>query len=81
MLDPLDSVSLRHQARLLGICRSKIYYKPIISDDNFLANEILEIYGNSDCRYGYRKIHASLLSTGLIINKKKVQRIMGEQGT
>ncbi|KKB96357.1 Integrase core domain protein [Candidatus Arcanobacter lacustris] len=81
MLDPLDEeVSVRHQARLLGVCRSKIYYKPIISDDNFIANEILEIYGNSDCRYGYRKIHASLLVKGLIINKKKIQRMMKNLG-
>jgi putative transposase len=80
MLDPLDNISLRLQARLLGVCRSKIYYTPIVSDDSFLANEILEIYGNSDCRYGYRKVHASLSGEGLIINKKKIQRIMGELG-
>jgi putative transposase len=81
MLDPQDNlVSLRHQARLLKVCRSRIYYQPIIGDDDFVANEILEIYSNSDCRYGYRKVHACLLNKGLIINKKKTQRIMRELG-
>jgi putative transposase len=81
MLSPEDNqLSLRHQARILEICRSKIYYKPIISDDGFIANEILEIYSSSDCRYGYRKVHACLLNKKLIINKKKTQRIMRELG-
>jgi len=49
-------------------------------DDSIIANKIAEIYGRSDCRYGYRKVHDELVETGDIINKKKVQRIMKELG-
>jgi putative transposase len=41
---------------------------------------IREIYLSSDCRYGYRKIRASLNEKGKIISNKKVLKIMQEIG-
>jgi len=69
-------LSIRAQAELLSIPRSSFYYKPIINDESEIANLIHEHYLSSDCRYGYRKITASLNIAGNIINHKKVLRIM-----
>lgn len=81
MLDKEDKdLSIRQQAKLLEVNRSGIYYQNVISDDSMITNQIAEIYGGSDCRYGYRKVHDELLEMGNLINKKKVQRIMKDLG-
>lgn len=69
-------LSIREQTELLGIARTGFYYKPIIKDDSELANLIRDAYQDSDCRYGYRKIVASLKIQGKIVNNKKVLKIM-----
>ena len=78
MLDPEEALTIRRQARLLSVSRSNFYYHIIINNDSEVANIIIEIYGKSDCRYGYRKVHAELRESGIICNKKKTQRIMRE---
>jgi putative transposase len=45
-----------------------------------VANVINEVYLASDCRYGYRKIPAELTSRSIIVNHKKVLRIMQDIG-
>jgi putative transposase len=69
-------LSIRKQAILLDVCRSNLYYKPLLTNESSLANLIKEIYLQSDCRYGYRKITAALNQQGQIINHKKVLRLM-----
>ena len=73
-------ISIRQQCELLGINRSGYYYRPIINNDSLLANEIMEVYSLSDCRYGYRKITKSLQSKDMKINYKKTLRLMKEMG-
>lgn len=80
MLESGLEISVRKQAKILGIPRTKLYYKPIINDESSFANLIREIYLSSDCRYGYRKIRASLKENGEIISNKKVLKIMQEIG-
>lgn len=81
MLDKADTdLSIRCQAKLLEIHRSRLYYQKVINDDSLLANEIMEIYGRSDCRYGYRKVHDELLEMGNAIDKKKVHQMMQKLG-
>lgn len=80
MFEPSSSIPIRKQAKLLEVPRTKLYYKPIINDDSIVANMIMEAYLSSDCRYGYRKITASLLNCNIIVNSKKVLRIMNELG-
>lgn len=80
MLCNLEPLSVRKQAGLLGISRSFFYYEPRLSDDSEIANLIKDVYLSSDCRYGYRKISASLKMEGFEINSKKVRRLMGEMG-
>lgn len=75
-------LSIRTQCRLLGINRSSLYYKAIINGDSEIANLIREIYLESDCRYGYRKITNSLkLEHDMIVNHKKVLKIMQDWHT
>lgn len=80
MLEISPDLSIRKQAALLIVPRTKVYYRQIINDETEIANSIMEIYLSSDCRYGYRKITASLKNQNLIINQKKVFIIMREMG-
>lgn len=43
-----------------------------------IANLINESYLRSNCRYGYRKIYHDLYNQGIIVNHKKILRIMQE---
>ena len=65
---------------MLNINRSNLYYKPIINNDDEIANMIQEIYLSSDCRYGYRKIGLELSYKDIVINLKKVFRLMKDMG-
>ena len=70
-------LSLRSQFDLLGLNRSSYYYK-VAGDnqkDQDIANLIYELWLKYPF-YGYRKITAVLRREGLIINHKKVQRLM-----
>lgn len=80
MLEFCSNLSIRKQSELLMVPRTKVYYRNIINDETEIANSIMEIYLSSDCRYGYRKITATLQNQNLIINQKKVLRIMREMG-
>ena len=55
-----DFLSIRQQCHLLSVVRSGLYYHPIIDSDSLTANLIMEIYQQSDYRYGYRKISHAL---------------------
>lgn len=60
-------LSIRKQVRLLSLCRSSLYYRPLLGKTSEIANLIKEIYLSSDCRYGYRKITAALNHQGHIV--------------
>ncbi len=77
MISSDDPLSIRKQSQLMGICRSRVYYRKILNDESEIANLVQEIYLASDCRYGYRKIHAELThDKQLVVNRKRVLRIM-----
>ncbi len=79
MLDSYHpQLSIRQQVALLNLCRSSLYYKPLLSNTSEIANLIQEVYLSSDCRYGYRKIAAALNQQGHVANHKKVLRLMQE---
>jgi len=73
-----DFLSIRQQCHLLGVVRSGLYYHPIIDSDSLTANLIMEIYQQSDYRYGYRKISHALKNKHILINHKKVLGLMQE---
>ena len=80
MLGYDEDLSIRKQAKLLDVARSSFYYKALINKESCIANLIREVYLDSDCRYGYRKITKALQSQGEVINSKKVLRIMQDMG-
>jgi len=72
-----SELSLRSQFDLLGLNRSSYYYQNIASEEKNqnIANQIHELWLKYPF-YGYRKIMAVLRRQGIIINHKKVQRLM-----
>jgi len=74
-----NSLSIRHQCQLLGINRSSVYYveKATDLDDIELLNRIRDIW-TSYPFYGYRRITKELRSYDIVINRKRVQRLMQE---
>lgn len=76
-----EQLSIRRQCQLLKITRSNLYYRKadISLDDAELLNHIRDSW----CRYpfyGYRRITRELRAANLVVNKKRVQRLMREHG-
>ena len=71
------SLSVRRQCELLGLPRSTAYYAPIPeSAENLeLMREIDAVYMDEPS-YGSRTIAATLQSSGWVVNRKRVQRLM-----
>jgi putative transposase len=67
-------VSQRRASRALGLARSDLRYKPVVSDEQAaLARRIEELAGLHP-RYGYRRIWALLDREGWTVVKKTVRR-------
>lgn len=76
------TLSIRKQCELLGINRSRLYYKPMSVNDEDLAimNLIDEQYTETPF-YGIRRMTAYLRrEKGLVVNRKKVRRLMRLMG-
>lgn len=73
--------SITRQADLLGISRSNVYYQPVPVDPFTLSvmHRIDEIYMKRPF-YGVRQITSQLHTEGLMVNHKKVHRLMQEMG-
>jgi transposase InsO family protein len=67
----------------MNLSRSSYYYRPKSPEDTAeertLVQRIEEI-AEEFPRYGYRKVTAQLHREGLLVNHKKIQRIMRERG-
>ncbi len=57
---------------------SYYYHKDNIDKDKDLKDKILKIFEINKSRYGYRRIDISLRNDGLIVNHKKILRLMQE---
>ena len=72
--------------QLLDIPRSSLYYhlkndsQKKKHDDSDLINLIEEIFKNSRNNYGSRKIKIELAKLGYIVSKRRIRRIMQENG-
>jgi len=64
----------------MAIARS-IYYEPAFAptDDTAIVEAIAAICDEFEC-YGWRRVRAALRQQGLIVNHKKVKRLMREHG-
>jgi putative transposase len=76
--------SLPHLLKATGIAKSVYYYhcKALrqAAPDEALQSQIVQLYHEHKGRYGYRRITLSLQLSGVNINHKRVQRMMGELG-
>jgi putative transposase len=62
----------------MGIARSSFYEKPIVAhDDTAIVETICAICDEFEF-YGWRRVRAELRHRGLIVNHKKVRRLMRE---
>lgn len=77
----LLELPLMRQARLLSLSRASLYYQPVGPSERELKlkHRIDEIY-TAYPFYGYRRIHAQLVSEGQAVNRKTVQVYMREMG-
>lgn len=76
-----DSISIARQCELLDVSRSRVYYRPrpIDSSDLTLMHRIDELH-TAHPFYGTRMMTDHLRREGLVINRKRVQRLMREMG-
>ena len=63
--------------RLMGIARSTFYDKPAAQDDTAIVEAMTAICDEFEF-YGWRRVRAELRHRGLIVNHKKVRRLMRE---
>ena len=64
---------------LLGLARSSFYYISAAEDDSWLRSQIERICLTHH-RRGYRRVTNALYRQGIIVNKKRVQRLIQEMG-
>lgn len=63
----------------MNLPRSTFYADASREEEDPVAREIMSI--TETCRgYGYRRVTAELRHRGMVVNSKKVRRIMGEKG-
>lgn len=74
-------LSVRRQSELLGLNRSRIYYKGQTTDetDVLIVNEMMDI-NKLFPFYGYRRMHVELSNRGHEVNHKKIKRLMNVAG-
>jgi putative transposase len=81
MIADKDNLSLRAQCRLLELPRSNLYYEPVA-----VSEEELELRGRLDRLYtahpyyGVRRMVAALGAEGVVVNVKRVRRLLREMG-
>ncbi len=62
---------------LLGLARSSVYYNSTAQDDSWLRRRIERICLTHH-RHGYRRVTDELHRQGIVVNHKRVQRLMQE---
>ncbi len=62
---------------LLGLVRSNVYYGSTAKDDSWLRQRIERICLTHH-RHGYRRVTDELHRQGIVVNHKRVQRLMQE---
>jgi transposase InsO family protein len=86
----IDAQKARHKVhalcRLLGVSRSGYYAwkkrstAPRRAQDQRLAAQVAQIHARSRGVYGSPRVHAALRATGVLVARKRVERLMREQG-
>tara|TARA_R110002124_G_scaffold59588_1_gene164455 strand:- start:463 stop:1569 length:1107 start_codon:yes stop_codon:yes gene_type:complete len=72
-------MSERRACRVIGAERKSVRYRSTRDDDAGLREKLREL-ANQRRRFGYRRLHILLRREGVMINRKKTQRIYREEG-
>ena len=78
-LQALLDVSERRACRVIAADRTVIRYQSRRSDDGALREKLREL-AHQRRRFGYRRLHILLRRDGILINRKKTQRLYREEG-
>jgi len=80
-VQPSESLSMRRQCELLRVNRSSLYYESVRPDaeDLTLMRRIDELHLQFPF-YGSRRVTRELRSRGLVVNRKRIQRLMRLMG-
>ena len=62
----------------MGISRSAYYDAPPVAPDDTAIVEVMSAIRDEFERYGWRRMQAHLRQQGLVVNHKKVKRLMRE---
>lgn len=73
-------ISIGHQAELLGISRSSVYYEPVVDEDDLFLKSLIDKHYTLAPFYGSRKMTAQLRRDGYRVNRKHTRRLMREMG-
>lgn len=81
LIDNLNSeLSISHQAELIGISRSSIYYEPVVDEHDLVLKRLIDEQYTLTPFYGSRRMKVILRRNGHEVNRKHVQRLMREMG-
>ena len=81
LIDNLNSeLSISHQAELIGISRSSVYYEPVLDEYDLVLKRLIDEQYTLTPFYGSRRIKVILQRNGHEVNRKHVQRLMREMG-
>lgn len=72
-------MSERRACRVIDVDRKSVRYRSIREDDGALREKLREL-ANQRRRFGYRRLHILLRREGVMINRKKTQRLYKEEG-
>ena len=78
-LQALLDVSERRACRVIAADRTSIRYRSCRDDDGALR-EKLRALAQERRRFGYRQLHSLLRRDGVLINRKKTQRLYRAEG-
>ena len=72
-------MSERRACAVVGADRKSVRYRSCRPDDGDLRSRLRELAGQRR-RFGYRRLHILLRRDGILINRKKTQRLYREEG-
>ena len=72
-------MSERRACAVIGADRTSVRYQPRRADDGEIRGRLRELAAERR-RFGYRRLHVLLRRDGIVINRKKTQRLYREEG-
>ncbi|WP_239806400.1 IS3 family transposase [Croceicoccus hydrothermalis] len=78
-LQACHGMSERRACRVIDADRKSVRYRSTRDDDADLREKLREL-ANQRRRFGYRRLHILLRREGIMINRKKTQRLYREEG-